>query len=89
MTSCQVADSRLTPILCAMMNVQDFHRLGFDCIDNNVGKRSQWEFSCATPVSGPAKVRCGFQRSNALVNRADGRFGKLGIVTGEVILDIF
>jgi len=45
-----------TPVLRAVIDMQDFNAIGFHGIDYDVGKRRQRQFSCSVPMAGPALV---------------------------------
>ena len=78
---------QLSPVLGTVIDVQDFDGFNFHSIDHNVWERCKRQFSCAATVAGSTQVGCGFEGTNALVNRADGRLGKMRIVLLQVILD--
>jgi hypothetical protein len=78
-----------TPVLCPVVNVQNFNRLGPHCIDHDIGKRRERQFSGTVAVAGPAPVGRGFKRLDTLIDCPHGRFRKMRVVPLEVGFDAF
>ena len=81
------SETQSSPILGAVIDVQDFDGFSLHCIDDNVRERCNRQFSCAAAVAGSAPVGCGFKGTNTLVDRSHGRLGKVRVVLFKIILD--
>ena len=68
------------PVLCGMINTQKLDGVLIHAVDDDIGEGREQEFSCSFLTSYPSTVRQLFQRTDSLINLADGGLPVMGMV---------
>ena len=75
----------LGPVLCAVIDAQDFKGLSPDAVNRDVGQGREHNLAGAVLAAGSASVRRLFQRAYGVVNLPQGGLPVMRVVLLEVI----